>query len=130
EGQMWLERTLPAGEDCDALENAAAVVLLAWETQLPAPVQQVAESLPLEDGWSLRVGASGQLWLSSALATWGAAGEVAIARQRFPLGLSLEVLGQGRREVALGGGHAAWSRLSFAGGPTVRLSVYEGLDGA
>src|SRR5437773_2104228 len=46
DGQTWLERSLPASVDCDRLEKAAAVVLLAWETQQPPAVPQVTEAPP------------------------------------------------------------------------------------
>jgi hypothetical protein len=110
-------------------------VLLAWEAQLPpgeVPVPQVqrklpaAEPMPRPGALVVRVGASAQAWLSSALATWGAAGSVEL--RQGPWGAELTVFGQGQRQVALGDGRATWSRLSVALGPTASLKLAEKVE--
>jgi len=132
-GGLWLQRELPAAP-CAELEDAAAVVLLAWEAQLApgeVPVPEVKRSEPLtEEAASpplgVRVNAGGQLWLSSAMPTWGAAGAVEL-HGRW-LGVEIGVLGQGRRELTLGTGRAAWSRFSAWVGPTASTRVANGVD--
>lgn len=133
-GALWLQRELPSTAPCAELEDAAAVVLLAWEGQLapgevPVPEVKRVDPLPAEAGafsLGIRVNAGGQLWLSSAMPTWGATGSVELHGSW--LGLELGVLGQGRREVKLGEGRAAWSRFSVWLGPTATAHVANGVD--
>jgi hypothetical protein len=135
-GDTWLERYLPARGPCDELEQAAAVVLLAWEAQLPpgsVPVphlEKPAPSLPERSASPSRVRASaeGQLWLSSDSPTWGLAGGADFRLGGLPLFLTLEVMGQGARSIAVGDGHATWSRFSVVLGPTASLALTEHLD--
>jgi hypothetical protein len=139
-GATWVRRELPASAPCNELEEAAAVVLLAWEAQLapgavpvpemPAPpmVPAVMKEAAPEPAaaWGARVGASAQLWLSSASPTWGAQGSVELHGKRF--GVELDVLGQGQRQLVLSPGRVTWSRFTVVLCPTVSLAAAEGLD--
>src|SRR5207244_1912286 len=116
-------------------EDAAAVVLLAWEAELkpaevPVPLVEAPPPLP-EPGASspsleVRANAGAQLWLSAADPTWGAAGAIEVHGRRF--GVALSVSGQGRRDLVLGTGHATWSRFSVALGPAASFHVVDGVD--
>ncbi|MBL8950172.1 MAG: hypothetical protein JNK82_05310 [Myxococcaceae bacterium] len=137
-GALWLQRELPASAPCGELEDAAAVVLLAWEAQLApgeVPVPEVMRIEPVVVApvepeppapLTVRVNAGGQVWLSSAMPTWGAAGSVEV-HGRW-LGFEVGVLGQGRRTVPLGPGSAVWSRASMWVGPMVTAQVARGVD--
>ncbi len=136
-GALWLQRELPASAPCAELEDAAAVVLLAWEAQLapgevPVPEVKRAEPAPPPPAeppsspLGVRVNAGGQLWLSSAMPTWGATGSVEL-HGRW-LGLEVGVLGQGRRELPVGTGTASWSRFSAWLGPTATAHVANEVD--
>lgn len=139
DGGLWLQRELPSAAPCAELEDAAAVVLLAWEAQLPPadvpiPDVPVVEAplpapepapAPLELG--VRVSAAGQVWLSTASPTWGATGAVELRLGRWA-GLELGVMGQGQRELPLSTGRAVWSRFSVFLGPTFSTQVLDGVD--
>jgi hypothetical protein len=135
-GGLWVQRELPAAAPCAELEDAAAVVLLAWEAQLmpgevPVPdvpvVEQGVEAPHAEPASvAVRVSAAGQAWLSSASPAWGATGAVEL-HGRW-LGVELSVMGQGRRELPLSTGRAMWSRFSVSVGPVATVRVLEGLD--
>ena len=136
DGALWVQRELPSAAPCAELEDAAAVVLLAWEAQLQpgdVPIPEVSRPLPapapaperaLELG--VRVSAAGQAWLSSASPTWGAWGAVEL-RGRW-LGVELGVMGQGQRSLALSTGSAQWSRFSVSLGGTFSAQVLDGVD--
>ena len=136
-GALRVQRELPGAAPCAELEEAAAVVLLAWEAELqpgevPVPdvpvVEQVLAPPPPTQPFALgvRVNAAGQAWLSSASPTWGATGSVEL-HGRW-LGIELAVTGQGRRELQLSTGRALWSRFSVSLGPVATLHVAGGLD--
>lgn len=136
-GALWVQRELPAAAPCAELEEAAAIVLLAWEAQLqpgevPVPdlpvVEQATAPPPPAEPFApgVRVNAAGQVWLSSASPTWGATGSVEL-HGRW-LGVELAVTGQGRRELALATGRALWSRFSVSLGPVATLHLLDGLD--
>jgi hypothetical protein len=147
-GETFLQRSLPAAGPCEELEQAAAVVLLAWEAQLPpgevpAPSpspalvekQEAAAPAPAPVNERLRVSAQGAAWLSGVAPVGGGGATVEWRPTRLPLALSFDVFGQGQRTIPLAGGTGTWSRLSFALGVTgtvnldPRVSLTFGLGG-
>ena len=135
-GSLRVQRELPAAAPCAELEDAAAVVLLAWEAQLqpgevPIPDVPVVEHAVMaapasQSALAVRVTAAGQAWLSSASPTWGATAAVEL-HGRW-LGVELAVTGQGRRELPLSTGRAMWSRFSVSLGPVATVRIVDGLD--
>jgi hypothetical protein len=132
-GETWLRRDLPAAAPCEELEQAAAVVLFAWEAQLPpgaVPVPQLEKRedtapAPQPVKEPLRVSARGQAWLSAVPPTGGGGATAEWRPTRLPLALALDVFGQGQRSLMVGAGTGTWSRLSFALGLTASLSLDE-----
>jgi hypothetical protein len=133
-GDARFERSLPASGPCEELEQAAAVVLLAWEAQLapgsvPVPLlerREVAAPRVAEPARErLRVSAQGAAWLSSATPAGGGGGSLEWRPSRLPIALALDVFGQARRTLSVAEGTGTWSRLSFALGATGSFSLDE-----
>lgn len=136
EGEALFERTLPASAACAELEEAAAVVVLAWEARLepgalPVPtLEGKRDTAPTPSSpprvREIRATAAGLGWLSLAPVAWGALVGAELKGTTF--GVKLEVMLQGRRELSLGEGRASWSRVSAAVGPTVSFPLADRVD--
>ncbi len=133
-GNLVGERTLPSEGSCDARAELVAVVLAAWEEELPTRVATLPEPRPVAVAVSATegpppslqaaVGVGGSLAPESiALGAWTATVEGSLGTRAQGWGGLLAFAGSSGRRVTLGAGEIDWLRLSAGVGPRYRLPV-------
>lgn len=129
---------LPVNESCDALANAAAVMIVAWQAHLAAPASVpklprtpvreplVAPSLstravPTETGWRFEVSAAPALVFGGGKAAFAGrvAGNVGPAASRWSGVLAFTA--QTWRDLSVGAGVGQWLRTAVQLGPSLAV---------
>jgi hypothetical protein len=146
-------RTIAPGATCAATADSIAVVIAAWEAQvrgepgprvaLPPPRLASAAPIAVESAhppppklaWEIDAAALGSI-TSGAFAA-GASASVLFGRHGFPLAFRLGFAGTDTRQLALGSGRVAYTRLAVVATPTltvlarwVRLELHADLAAA
>jgi hypothetical protein len=133
DGHAW-RRPLPADASCEALAQAAAVVVLTLERSLDVPVgaprtvvtptsaAQRAEVLaPVSDVWRWSLGIAQGVMLAWSDFPWALVGRVWLRPPSGVVGLSAALRAQASRSASLAGGHVWWHRAPVSLGPDFRF---------
>lgn len=138
-GTLIARRTVLEKESCAETADAIAVTVAAWESEISAPtalpmafpLATPAVSAPTSALFARRPPAASSLaWeveasLLGSIAgnafAFGAAGEVYLGRQGFPLGARIGLVGADTRALVLGNGRVSWGRAALTLGPSVEV---------
>ncbi|MBX7113553.1 MAG: hypothetical protein K1X64_04395 [Myxococcaceae bacterium] len=129
------ERTVPAALSCDDAATAIAVIITAWEAQVPPqippvlklsrplpppPVQPAPKARAIEVGLGLGVSMAPAAVASYALS---AGLDVSFGSPERGWGGLITATGNTQRRVPLGPGSVGWQRFELAAGPRYRLTT-------
>lgn len=132
---VTLTRELPSAVSCEALEEAAAVILVTHSPDVGVMGQAVRHQRivlrprssptprPLEaPAMRLAAGFGPSLVLCDSGPGLGAVAYLGIRSTSFPVAVGVALSGAGLRSLALGGGELSWGRLSIGLGPELPLA--------
>lgn len=130
-GEATVTRALPGGAPCEALEEAAAVILASVAASVPEQTVQPRRPLALpshpgppvalEAPPRLTLGLGPSLTMSQAAPGLGGILFAQLRAPASPFGLSLTATGAAPRTLAFAGGELQWGRLSAGLGPELSL---------
>ena len=122
-GHVDKTRTLEPAGSCADLAGAAAIVISAWEGELERgrpPVVLLVQA-PRPRRVTYEVGGGFAAALTGRDFAPGGIVEVRVGSRRGRFGGRFAFTGTDARELALGNGHATWTRFQLALGPQIRF---------
>jgi hypothetical protein len=139
-GALIGRRVLPLAGSCEDRAEAVAVVIAAWESDLrryeetePATAAAIPEatavvaSLPRSSSLTWDVSAAFLSTIAGGAFAAGASADVTLGKRGFPLAARIGVAGSDSRDLALAGGHTAWTRVAFLLGPVLDVVSKRGV---